>query len=257
MNEIVKIHNDLTNEKLGKMNAKELDLFMCICHKMRDKGTCEVTISFDELRKLGNYNKNSNIQLKNELIRANERLLEFKILIEQGAKTKQRTLFKEFVTDMDTLTITCEVWEELVYILTDVVKNFTRFELSEFVSLESKYAKRLYKLLKQYRTQGVYYSSKEDFYRDLDVPNTYTNNNFNKRILRPAIEECKKYMPSLKCVPKKSGRGGAIRGYTFTFDRELPALERNNNKKKSKNKFNDFEQQQLDIKELEKKILSN
>ena len=44
MNEIVKIHNDLTNEKLGKMNAKELDLFMCICHKMRDKGIEKVLI---------------------------------------------------------------------------------------------------------------------------------------------------------------------------------------------------------------------
>ena len=128
MNEIVKIHNDFTNENLGKMNAKELDLFMTICHKMRDKGTCEVTISFDELRTLGHYNKNSNKELKNELLRANEKLLEFKILIEQGAKTKQRTLFKEFVTDMDALTVTCEVWEELVYILTGVVKNFTRFE---------------------------------------------------------------------------------------------------------------------------------
>ncbi len=254
MNEIVKIHNDLTNEKLGKMNAKELDLFMTICHKMRDKGTCEVTISFDELRTLGHYNKNSNKELKNELLRANEKLLEFKILIEQGAKTKQRTLFKEFVTDMDALTVTCEVWEELVYILTGVVKNFTRFELDEFVSLESKYAKRLYKLLKQYRTQGTYYTTKENFYKDLDVPKSYKNSDFNERVLHPAIRECKKYIPSLKCVPKKGGRGGAVLGYEFTFDREFPPEQP---KKKTKNKFNEFEQQQLDINELEKQILSN
>lgn len=254
MNEIVKIHNDLTNEKLGKMTAKELDLFMCICHKMRDKGNCEVTISFDELRSLGNYNKNSNLELKNELIKANEKLLEFKILIEQGAKTKQRTLFKEFITDMDTLTVTCEVWEELVYILTDVVKNFTRFELSEFVSLESKYAKRLYKLLKQYRTQGTYYTTKENFYRDMNVALTYKNPDFNKRVLHPAVRECRKYIPSLECIPKKGGRGGAILGYTFNFERELPV---DKNKKKTKNKFNDFEQREINVSELEKQILSN
>ena len=254
MNEIVKIHHDLTNEKLGKMNAKELDLFMSICHKMRDKGTCEVTISFNELRALGHYNKNSNKELKNELLRANEKLLDFKIIIEQGAKTKQRTLFKEFVTDMDSLTVTCEVWEELVYILTDVVKNFTRFELSEFVSLESKYAKRLYKLLKQYRTQGTYYTTKENFYKDMSVALTYKNSDFNKRVLHPAIKECQKYIPNLECIPQKGGQGGAVLGYTFNFDKEIPTKH---SKNKAKNKFNDFEQRQIDVNELEKQILSN
>lgn len=251
MNEIVKIHNDLTNEKLGKMNAKELDLFMSICHKMRDKGTERVVIGFDELRRLGNYNKNSNAELKKEIIRANDRLLEFKILIEQGPKTKQRTLFKEFETDEEALTVTCEVWEETAYILNDIASHFTRFELSEFVSLESKYAKRLYKLLKQYRTKGNFYISKDDFYKALDVPLTYKNADFNRRCLKPALEECKKYIPSLVCVPKKSGRGGAVRGYTFSFSPEVLLV------KKVKNKFNEFEQLELDFDELESQILSN
>lgn len=254
MNEIIKIHNDLTNEKLGKMNAKELDLFMSICHKMRDTGTDRVVINFSELRKLGHFSATSNKTLIKELIQANSKLLEFQVLIKNGPKTKQRTLFKEFETDEDTLTVTCEAWEETAYILTDVVKNFTRFDLDEFVSLESKYAKRLYKLLKQYRTQGTYYTSKENFYRDMNVASTYKNPDFNKRVLHPAVDECKKYIPSLKCIPRKGGRGGAVLGYEFTFDREIPPEQP---KKKIKNKFNEFEQQQLDISELEKQILSN
>lgn len=254
MNEVVKIHNDLTNEKLGKMNAKELDLFMCICHKMRDKGTCAITIGFDELRKLGNYNKNSNLELRNELIKANAKMLSFIIQIDCGSVTEQKTLFRKFRTDSESATVVVEVWEELAYILNDIANNFTRFDLDEFVSLESKYAKRLYKLLKQYRTQGTYYTSKEQFYTDMNVPATYTNTNFNKKVLRPALEECKKYIPSLKCIPRKGGRGGAVLGYEFTFDREIPPEQL---KKKIKNKFNEFEQQQLDISELEKKILSN
>ncbi len=254
MNEIVKVHNDLTNEKLGKMNAKELDLFMSICHKMRDSGTDRVVLSFSDLRRLGNFSQTSNKVLVKELIQANSKLLEFKVLIKNGPKTRQRTLFKEFETDEDALTVTCEAWEETAYILTDVVKNFTRFELSEFVSLESKYAKRLYKLLKQYRTQGTYYTIKKDFYRDLNVPDTYTNTNFNKKVLRPAVEECQKYIPSLKCVPKKSGRGGAVQGYTFTFDCEVPP---DSSRRTARNMSDGFEQQQLDISDLERQILSN
>lgn len=181
MNEIVKIHNDLTNEKLGKMNAKELDLFMCICHKMRDKGTCEVTIGFDELRRLGNYKENSNDRMKKLLLDANSKMLSFIIQVDDGDDTYQKTLFKKFVTNAKKATVVVEVWEELAYILNDIAKNFTRFELSEFVSLESKYAKRLYKLLKQYRTQGIYYTNKEQFYTEMNVPATYTNTNFNKK----------------------------------------------------------------------------
>lgn len=252
MNEIVKIHNDLTNEKLGKMNAKELDLFMSICHKMRDKGTKQIVITFDELRKLGNYSATSNKVLKQDIIKANSKLLEFQFLIERGPKTYQKTLFKDFITDEEECTVTVSVWEETAYILNDIASHFTRFELSEFVSLESKYAKRLYKIIKQHRTQGKFYITKEDFYKALDVPKSfYKVCNFNDRALKPALEECKKYIPSLKCIPKKSGRGGAIKGYTFTFLSEVPP------KKKNRNKFNDFEQRQIDVSELEKQILSN
>ncbi len=251
MNEIVKIHNDLTNEKLGKMNAKELDLFMSICHKMRDKGTEKVLISFDDLRKLGNYNKRSNVELKKELIKANSRMLEFQIIIDIGDETVQRTLFKEFRTNAVDGYLLVELWEETAYILNDIASHFTRFELGEFVSLESKYAKRLYKLIKQYRMQGSFYISKDDFYKALDVPDTYTNTNYQKKVLKPALEECRKYIPSLECVPKKSGRGGAVRGYTFTFSVELIP------KKKSRNKFNDFEQLELDVEQLESQILDN
>lgn len=256
MNEVVKIHNDLTNEKLGKMNAKELDLFMCICHKMRDKGTCEVTIGFDELRRLGNYKENSNERMKKLLLNANAKMLSFIIQIDCGSMSEQKTLFKKFRTDSGSATVVAEVWEELAYILNDIASNFTRFELKEFVNLDSKYAKRLYKLLKQYRTQGTYYTTKETFYRDMNVALTYKNPDFNKRVLHPAVRECQKYIPNLECIPKKAGgRGGAVLGYTFNFDRELPAEQ---SKKKIKNKFNDFEQQQIDnISELEKQILSN
>lgn len=251
VNEIVKIHNDLTNEKLGKMNAKELDLFMTICHKMRDKGTERVVITFDELRKLGNYSATSNKLLKQDIIKANSKLLEFQFLIEKGPKTYQRTLFKDFITDEEERTVTVGMWEETSYILNDIASHFTRFELSEFVSLESKYAKRLYKLIKQYKTQGSFYMSKEDFYKALDVPGTYTNTNYQKFVLKPALSECRKYIPSLECVPKKSGRGGAVRGYTFTFSVEFIP------KKKIRNKFNDFEQLELDVEQLESQIVDN
>lgn len=256
MNEVVKMHNDLTNEKLGKMNAKELDLFMTICHKMRDKGIERVVISFDDLRKLGNYSATSNKVLKQDIVKANSKLLEFQFLIERGSETYQRALFKDFITNSEKGTVTVGMWEETSYILNDITNHFTRIELDKFVSLDSKYAKRLYKLIMQYKTQGSFYMSKDALYKALDVPNTYTNPDFNKRCLKPALNKCKKHVPSLECVPKKSGRGGAVKGYTFIFSPENPK-EQNSSRKKIKNKFNDFEQREINVNELENQILSN
>lgn len=262
MNEVVKIHNDLTNEKLGKMGAKELDLFMAIAYKMRDKGTVEVVISFAEIRALSSYSATANNSLVADLVKANKRLLEFQFVVEKGSKIYQRTLFKEFVTDTEQCTLTVAVWDETRYILNDLSRNFTRFELDEFVNLESKYSKRLYKLLKQFRTQGFYYAKKEEFYRDMDVPDTYKNADFNKRVLKPALEECKKYIPGLRLEVMKSGRGAKVHAYVFWFDKEKtdadPEHEPTPKTKKSKNKFNDFSQQNdYNFDDLEKSLLSN
>lgn len=265
MNEVVKIHNDLTNEKLGKMGANELDLFMAIAYKMRDKGTDEVIISFAEIRALSSYSATANNSLVADLVKANKHLLEFQFIVEKGSKIYQRTLFKEFVTDTEQCTLTVAVWDETRYILNDLSRNFTRFELDEFVNLESKYSKRLYKLLKQFRTQGFYYSKKEEFYRDMDVPDTYKNADFNKRVLKPALEECKKYIPGLRLEVIKSGRGAKVHAYVFWFDKEKtdadpehePTPTATPKTKKSKNKFNDFHQNDYNFDDLEKSLLSN
>ena len=259
MNEIVKIHNDLTNEKLGKMNAKELDLFMCICYKMRDKGLENVIIPFSELRELSAYKtKNSNKDLISELTKANSKLLEFQFIVEKGYKLYHRTLFKEFITDTKECTLTVSVWEETRYILNDISNNFTRFELNEFIKLESKYSKRLYKLLKQFRTKGYYYTSKESFYKDLDIPESYTNADFNRRALKPAVEECQKFIKGLRYEAVKTGRGNAVKAYMFHFDAEKATPEKQQPKDKAKtNKF-DFEQKQdYNFDDLEKSLLNN
>lgn len=272
MNEVVKIHNDLTNEKIGKMNGKELDLFFAICTKVRDKGINQITIKFDDLRKLGGYSKHiTNAELKEELLSVNEHI-SFLIRIENGDDTDQVPLFDKFTTNAVKGTLKVSVREELTYILNNLADNFTKFELAEFVSLESKYSKKLYKLLKQYRSTGYYHTTKEQLYIDLDVPPKYRACDFKTRALEPALTECGKYIKNLKCEPQKGGRGGAIQGYVFTFVKEVAepqtkAIESFKNTKKQenkKNRFNDFQNQSaggtyngMKFEDFEQQILSN
>lgn len=258
MNEIVKIHNDLTNEKIAKLSAKGLDLFIAICYKLKDKGTNKIVIPFAELRSLADYKtKNSNAEIEKDLNDIIDTMF-FVLHVKQGNRTKHTVLFENFETNTEANTIEVEVKKEYAYIFTDIASNFTIFELREFIALQSKYSKRLYKLLKQYRLTGLYKTTKDQLYIDLDVPASYRLCDFNIRALNVALEECNKYFKNLNCVPIKSGRGGAVQGYTFTFTPGQIANIKADTKSKAKPKFNDFSNQQdYDIADLESRLLSN
>ena len=261
MNEIVKIHNDLSNTKLSNMTAKELDLLMAICVKVKNQNDNLITIQYDDLQKLSNYKQYNFKDLKSDLLKMNENLIKYFVVSYDDIDCASVTtsLFKEFRRYDDRIQV--QIADKLLYLLNDLTSNFTTFELQEFVSLQSKYSKRLYRLLKQFRTTGIYSVSKVQLYKDLDVSENYSNTNFNKRALKPALEECSKCFKNLKCDVKKSGKGGAVQGYTFTFTPGQIANIKADTKPKSKaksNKFNDFSnQQEYDINELESKLLSN
>lgn len=254
-NEIVQIHNDFTNDKLKKLNSKELDLLMTICTQAKNKNDKMITIDFCNLKQMSNYTATSNNTLTTDLRKIQKNLIKNFIFTyeDTDGATVTTSLFKEFRTYKDRIDI--EVSEPAKHILNNLKKNFTVFELKEFTELESKYSKRLYKLLKQYRTTGTYHTTKEQLYIDLDIPETYKACDFNKRALNPALKECEKYFKNLKCETEKKGRGGTVKSYTFTFTKEKNTQEP---KKQNKNKFNNFEQKQdYDFAQLEEQIVSN
>ena len=61
MNEIVKYRNELNKVALRNFKSKELDLFIAIISRMRDKEE-EVTFSFDYLKNLIQYETSNSIE---------------------------------------------------------------------------------------------------------------------------------------------------------------------------------------------------
>ena len=115
----------------------------------------------------------------------------------------------------------------------------------------------MYKLLKQFRSTGYYYTSKELLYKDLDIPESYANNDFNKRAFKPAVEECQKYIKGLRYDAVKLGRGNAVKAYIFHFVADETHEKQQPKDKAKTNKF-DFEQKQnYNFDDLEKSLLSN
>ncbi|ENM9933429.1 replication initiation protein, partial [Salmonella enterica subsp. enterica serovar 1,4,[5],12:i:-] len=132
------------------------------------------------------------------------------------------------------LEIELKVNPRFEYIVNEVTKNFTGFKLEEFIALNGKYTKTLYRLLKQYRITGKAYFEWEEFKRIMDIPEDYEIHNIDKWILKPALKELTKErnlfdqirVPFKNLAYEKEkqkgtrGRGGKVIGITFTFKPE-------------------------------------
>lgn len=263
---IVKYHNDLNKITFRGFGSVDFDFFMSLCSKMKDVKGNEVTISFSEFMKLSGYSsKKGTDRFIRELKSMNYKQLLSSGEVTKGNKIRQFVLFTEFLIDSDDETITAKVNADYKYILQELTRSFTRFELEEFVSLDSKYSKTLYRLLKQFRTTGIYRVNLEEFKRLFGVPKSYTNMRIQDKIIKPAVAALGKSFDNLECktlYERKPGR--PVKGFEFSFTPEQipklpgkePAAAADRNQKKGKrNSFHNFEQRNYDFNELEKALL--
>ena len=75
------------------------------------------------------------------------------------------------------------------YLINQLINNFTRFELAEFIALSGKYTKTLYRLLKQFRQTGSRIFKWDEFLEIMDIPDSYRQIDIDQQILKPALRE--------------------------------------------------------------------
>lgn len=224
MNEAVKYDNYMNALKFKNFTSIDLDFLMFLCARMKNIGTEEMTFDFSDIKQTINHRINSNERFIEELKRMNMKMLGVTCELKIEKKTSMFVLFPTFETDEETNTLTVAVNKKFSFILNELVKNFTRFELAEFLSLESKYTKNLYRLLKQFKTTGTFIVDNiEDFKERLDSPKSYKVKEFKRFVLDVAVKELqeKEVFKNLVCEPVKARkRGSPVVGYTFTFKPE-------------------------------------
>lgn len=221
MNEIVKYNNYMNKLYFTKFKAVEYDLLMALCAKLRDKNTSAIILSFTEIKNIVQYTKHTNENFVECLKSMNRKLMDIICEIEIDGKVIMFVLFPTFEIDSNKQELTVCVNERFRFILNELVKNFTRFDLAEFIGLNSKYSKILYRLFKQYKTTGKYEVKIDDFRKKLDCPASYSNKYVMDLIIKPVLKELQNYFINLQCtVQYEHKRGKPVSGYIFTFEPE-------------------------------------
>ncbi len=269
MNEIVKYDNYMNNLRFKGFTTIDFNFLMVLCNKLRDKDLSEIVLSFEELRLKTGYKQTSIDKFVADLERMNKKLMEITCNLKTETKIIMFVLFPTFEIDLDNQILVVSVNKKFKFILNELIKNFTRFELNEFINLDSKYAKSLYRLLKQFRNTGRYEVSMDRFREVMDIPESYTNRDVMSKVITISLKELDYHFKDLKCEPKYARkRGKPVLGYVFTFTPENRSLDADPREDKIKmksldqdqqpkqNSFANFHQREYDYDSLEKELLN-
>lgn len=223
---IIKHDPELNTIPLKDFKSVEMDLFFSIIARVQQKGDNIIRIKFDELKELSDYKPTANKRFIDDIESTYKKLLT--LTFGQTSKDKiDREYFIMFTRfrihgSAEIPYVEIQV-HDLAIPLINNLDRWVRYTLQEFNSLDSRYSKTMYRLLKQWRTVGKAYYKKEVLYELLDVPTSYTKKteNFNQFVLEPILRELSPIFRGLEVKKVRANkRGRPLIAYEFTFKAE-------------------------------------
>lgn len=216
MNEIIKYHNDMNKISFTGFNEKELNLFFSLVFLAKEKGTNELTIPFSQLKMLSEDTDRNRDRFIRTLNNVNKKLIALYHQIKVDDITYTFSLFNVFGVNEKDNVLTVEVNKIFSYILNDLIGNFTKFELENFVSLKSTYSKNLFKVLKQWENKKKKEFSLDEFKALLGITGKYEKMSaLDTYVLGQLRKELPEFFPNLKIEKIKTGR--AVTSLKFTW----------------------------------------
>lgn len=217
-NDLVKVHKDFTKLNIGILSEKELELFYYICLNVKDIRDETITMDFSSIKKsLGLVNFRD---LKKYILGIHQKLGNLHITNITSKKIETIFLFDKFINDLDNNTLTIRVTKDSLYFF-NIANSYLRFLFSDVRKLSGKYSKLLVPYLMEFSHKKEAEFEKERFFNILEIDEKYKNDlsNFNRIILKPAIEELRTLFENLKVERLKNGR--VIKGYKFSWTNDF------------------------------------
>lgn len=225
VNEVVKYHNDLNTISMRNWTKEQMNFFFSVIAKTREKGTREIEFTKEQLTSLAQYSDMHNERFEKTIEDMVMKLSELKYIERTTRSLRVMTLFSLFevkwTENLTEMNIRVKTSEEFEYVLNQLQANFTIWELSQFTKIRSTYAKSMYRLIKQWRTEGKKEYRLDEFKQLLAIPKTYSISKIDQVVLAPIKKELPEYFKGLKIKKIKSNqKGSPVTGYEFTWQAE-------------------------------------
>ncbi|KNE07805.1 replication initiation protein [Helicobacter pylori] len=250
-NTYITYHNNTNKVNLGKLSEREANLLFAIFQKLKDQGNTLIRFEPQDLKQMimvkSNLTNRQLLQILKNLL-DNIGGANFWIIkehVENGEVYEDHTsymLFKQFEIRIHKPTQTIEYLDVQLndnyqYLLNNLgMGQYTSFNLLEFQQVRGKYAKTLYRLLKQYKSTGILSVEWGQFRELLDIPKDYDMRSVDNFVLKIALKELRKIYPFEHLSYKKERRSHDKRKVThidFYFE-QLPQGETKKQKQANK-----------------------
>lgn len=244
-------HNNTNKVNLGKLSEREANLLFAIFQRLKDQGNTLIRFEPQDLKRMimvkSNLTNRQLLQILKNLL-DNIGGANFWIIrehVENGEIYEDHTsymLFKQFDIRIHKPTQTIEYLEVQLndsyqYLLNNLgMGQYTSFNLLEFQKIRGKYAKTLYRLLKQYKSTGILSVEWTQFRELLDIPKDYDMRSVDNFVLKIAFKELRKIYPFEHLSYKKERKSHDKRKVThidFYFE-QLPQGETKKQKQADK-----------------------
>ncbi|GHR00511.1 hypothetical protein VN1241_15170 [Helicobacter pylori] len=246
-NTYITYHNNTNKVNLGKLSEREANLLFAIFQKLKDQGNTLIRFEPQELKQMimvkSNLTNRQLLQILKNLL-DNISSANFWIIrehVENGEIYEDHIsymLFKQFEIRIHKPTQTIEYLEVQLndsyqYLLNNLGMGgqYTSFKLLEFQKVRGKYAKTLYRLLKQYKSTGILSVEWTQFRELLDIPKDYKMENIDQKILNPSLKELRKIYPFEHLSYKKERRNSHDRRKVTHIDFYFEQLPQGETKK--------------------------
>ncbi len=243
-------HNNTNKVNLGKLSEREANLLFAIFQKLKDQGNTLIRFEPQDLKRMLNIDISNErlsevvVKLWNSIKTAD--FWEVRDIIVNGRECvseKNYMLFQvcEIVSNKETkefLYMDIQLNTGYNYLLNNLgMGQYTSFNLLEFQRVRGKYAKTLYRLLKQYKSTGILSVEWSQFRELLDIPKDYEMQNIYQKVLTPSLKELRKIYPFEHLSYKKERRNSHDRRKVTHIDfyfEQLPQGETKQQKQKDK-----------------------
>ncbi len=254
-------YNNANKVNLGKLSEREANLLFAIFQRLKDQGNTLIRFEPQDLKRMIMVKSNLT---NRQLLQVLKNLLDnisganFWIIrehVENGEIYEDHTsymLFKQFEIRIHKPTQTIEYLDVQLndsyqYLLNNLGMGgqYTSFKLLEFQRVRGKYAKTLYRLLKQYKSTGILSVEWSQFRELLDIPKDYKMENIDQKVLNPSLKELHKIYPFEHLSYKKERRNSHDKRKVTHIDFYFEQLPQGETKKQ---KQDDKQRAKRDIK---------
>lgn len=231
-NKLVIYHNDVGSVAFRKFKSVEHNIFDALVYNFREKGTEQITFTFQYLKELIDYKDTDTTSFAKLLDSMYNKLIKCDIKIGNSLEWTRFVLFIDYTISIPKQSITVSVHPKFAYILNSLQANFTQYELMNSLNLRSTYAKVFYKHMMQYKSTGIWKVEIEEFRRLMDIPEKYSVSDIDKWVLTPILKEINDlktnkdelyhYNLKVKKIYEVVGRGRPrVASFEFKFRKEL------------------------------------